>query len=250
MENLPTETNCVDEVSSFENQNLEELCLNIEHLKGQYDCAIVILCGGITEACADTWKSNWISRMRVIAGAMEYYNAIEEERKPMVIVSGGTGGLEMTGGLTVSKIMKDELIELEVPSDNILLEQFSLDTSQNAQNTSKILRTLGFDEQVSIKLVTNGFHLKRSENLFKKNFKGNLKPKAAEEIMMKFGKGKLPGQKFNRRYGEFAERYYKSCKNKRRIIQDSIIRGVSEFPGGQELLTKVAKIQRSGKPAV
>ena len=243
MEQFPIETNNINKPFSLGYESLEETCFSIEHLRGEYDYAIVILCGGISKAYGDTWKSNWISRMRMFAGAIEYYNAIEEGKKPVVIVSGGTETLRARN-LTVSTVMTNELMELEVPYENIILEQFSFDTSQNAQNSSKILNTLGFDQEGSVKLITNGFHLKRSEKLFRKNFNGNLEANGAEEIMIDFGESKLPGQKLNRRYGEFAKRFSRSCKNKKRIIQDSAIRGISDLPGGQDFLTWLAASSR------
>ena len=226
--------------------SLEETCSNIEHLRGTYDKAVVILCGGITEGYANTWRSNYMTRMRMIAGAMDYFNSEVEMKSPVMIVSGGVIDTQKIGiDLSTSAIMAYELIELGVPYQNIILEQFSLDTSQNAQNTSKILNTLGFNEEGSVMLITNKFHLKRAEKSFRRIFQGNLESMSAEDIMIYFGEGKLPGHRYNRRYGQFAERYLKSYTNKKETIKHKIIEKIFDLPWGQDFLTWLALVSRS-----
>ncbi|GEM_PF-5114636 len=224
---------------------LEELCLELEHLKGKYDEAIVILSGGIAPAYEESWKTQWIARMRVIAGAMEYYNSVKEGKSPVIITAGGHGDLRFTRDITASEIMKSELEGYNIPSDDIIVEGFSLDTSQNAKNCSAILKTIGFSDKGEVTVITNGFHLKRAEELFGENFDGILRGSAAEEVMKKFGRETLPGENLPKPYGEFASKYQNSSKNLQLSIKDAIIRAVMSLPGGQKFLTKVATVNRS-----
>ncbi|MDR3563591.1 MAG: YdcF family protein [Negativicutes bacterium] len=79
-----------------------------------------------------------------------------------IIVSGGkvyeTSGAE-------AEIARRILVGLGIPDNKILVENASLNTSQNAQFTAAILRQYGFKQPI---LVTSAFHMPRSVLQFAK----------------------------------------------------------------------------------
>ena len=79
-----------------------------------------------------------------------------------VIVSGG----KAFGYQDVeAQILRRFLSDLGVPADQIILEQESRDTIENALYTKKICETFGFEEPL---LVTSAYHMKRSMMSFRK----------------------------------------------------------------------------------
>lgn len=79
-----------------------------------------------------------------------------------IIISGGKV-LETTG--CEAEISKAILIGLGIPEDKIILEDKSLNTTENALFTKQILERRGFSKPV---LVTSAFHMERSVLQFEK----------------------------------------------------------------------------------
>jgi len=86
---------------------------------------------------------------------------LHKRLKIPIIVSGGTVFQHVK---PEAPIVKRFLVDLGVPDNAIIMEDKSLDTSQNAKNTQKICLESGFKIPI---LVTSAFHMKRSVMHFK-----------------------------------------------------------------------------------
>lgn len=121
---------------------------------------IVTLGGGAT---LDTPNVNGTGHLsgfaanRLLTAAQLY-----QKLKVPIIISGGKV-LETTG--CEAEISKTILIGLGIPGDKIILEDRSLNTTENAQFTKQVLRQFGFSRPV---LVTSAFHMERSVLQFEK----------------------------------------------------------------------------------
>ena len=80
-------------------------------------------------------------------------------KAPLVLVTGG--GVE--GARTEAKQMRDLLAVMGVPRQDILLENASRDTRDNAVYSAELLRARGMER---ILLVTSAYHMRRSLALF------------------------------------------------------------------------------------
>ena len=97
---------------------------------------------------------------RIYEAARLYNLCMSTEQTCKIIVSGGdTHKL----GSTEAAVYKKRLTLIGVDEDNIIAEPNSLNTWQNAQFTSEILREGNFDNSV---LVSSGLHIKRSQLYF------------------------------------------------------------------------------------
>ncbi len=79
-----------------------------------------------------------------------------------LIFSGGS-----IGEIKEGQIVKDYLKTIDIPEESTLVEWNSLNTHQNAVETSKLLKSAGID-QGHFLLVTSGYHIKRSIDCFEK----------------------------------------------------------------------------------
>lgn len=237
--------------SSYE--NIEDLCSSIEHLKGEYDEAIVILTGTTSPAYDGGRKTHFIARLRQIAAVIMFYESVREGRSPIIITSGGFRNEDSTEDfIDMTQIMKKELVGwYEIPEDKIIIEGFSFDTSTNAKNISKVLDTLGFIDNGEVKVVTNQFHLKRSIHFFKRYYEGEISATSAEEIIITHDRENekylLPGDDVKRPYREFVRRFTNSFLNKKLALTDFVLMTISKMPKGEEFLTELAEYLRISK---
>jgi len=128
-----------------------------------------------------------------LPSVLENFLIIDEEPKPadVIIVLGGGSGervdygvrlyqsgyatkLLLTGGpcgweTTEAKFMERLALSLGVPKDNILLEEESLSTYENARYTLEIMRAKKFESAI---LVTSPYHTKRASMIFRRFFIG------------------------------------------------------------------------------
>jgi len=102
-----------------------------------------------------TLSSNAASRMITV---LQLYNKL----KVPIIVSGGKV-YEDTGD--EAQISKAILMSLGVAAEDIIIDNRSLNTEQNAKNCAVILKEKGFTKPL---LVTSAFHMPRSVKLFMK----------------------------------------------------------------------------------
>lgn len=80
-----------------------------------------------------------------------------------VVVSGGQGPGEL---VTEARAMRDYLVAGGFPPENIIMEERSTNTAQNAAYSMEILRGLeGFDDSLPIIVCSNSYHLFRAKYL-------------------------------------------------------------------------------------
>jgi len=116
---------------------------------------IIMLGGGVNEKVPDFTGSSAPSSttMGRIVGAVRLYNRL---RIP-VIVSGGR--VYADADVAVATVSRRFLIELGVPDHDIIVEDQSRDTAENARFTAAICRQRGFSRPI---LLTVAYHLPRS----------------------------------------------------------------------------------------
>lgn len=82
-----------------------------------------------------------------------------------IFIVGGSGSL-LDQKTKESIILRDYLIELGIPSDDIIIEYESRNTYENAVNAAKILKPC--QNNHNYLLITSAFHMRRSAACFKK----------------------------------------------------------------------------------
>lgn len=123
---------------------------------------VIIVLGGGAEADTTgvhgngTLSSNASNRMLT---ALQLYKTTNLP----IIVSGGQV-FEDSGN--EAQISRDILVSLGVDEKNIIMDNQSLNTEENAANCAKILRKKGFTKPL---LVTSAFHMPRAVKFFTKN---------------------------------------------------------------------------------
>jgi hypothetical protein len=216
-----------------------------EDMKYDYDTAIVVLQGGIVPGYEGP-KISSRARIREQAGVIAYLEArLRGENAVMIL----TGGVELDG-YTEAALMKHNLVTKRgIPEEDIIVEEQSYDTSTNAIFTGDILTKLGFKEQGNVKLITNGFHLARSKELFEKYYGGKFEAINAEKYLYEnhFDRYLLPGDQMFHPYGLFARKFESSLKNQIFKIIDTTLRYVSKVDLGEMVLGELAKRSRMEK---
>lgn len=83
-----------------------------------------------------------------------------------ILVSGGSGSLVRSNERTEAEKVKALLIEMGVKPTDILTEEQSRNTNENAKFSAPILKSLSLKTQPV--LLTSAFHMRRAEGCFKK----------------------------------------------------------------------------------
>ena len=93
---------------------------------------------------------------RILEAVRLYSLAKKSNHQCNVLISGG----DASGtGMTEADVYRAEMVQLGVVDSDILLERRSMNTFQNAEFTSSILREQQFDK---LFLITSGLHLRRA----------------------------------------------------------------------------------------
>ncbi len=119
--------------------------------------AIVVLGGTIVPA------AGILEYPSLGAGADRVWHAARIYRAgkaPLLIL---TGGYTTDGWTSEAQAMKEFILALGIPEESVLLEDQSLNTSQNATNTAGLLQKSGLKEII---LVTSALHMPRAKALF------------------------------------------------------------------------------------
>lgn len=129
---------------------------------------VVVLGGGLSKwPESELMNSNVWATSRVLEAARLYHEcAIPSsalKRSCKLLVSGGD---PLSLGQTEAEVMKRELTSLGIPEADILTEDESRNTFQNAKFSREILRRW---PEARVYLVTSSLHLKRA-NLFFRHF--------------------------------------------------------------------------------
>ncbi len=127
----------------------------VQHYDG-----IIVLGGGVAGYNSQNQEINFNnSSSDRLLKAIELFKMGKADR---FIFSGGSKG-EIKEG----EIVKDYLKTINIPEENTLVEWNSLNTHQNAVETTKLLKSAGIYEGKFL-LITSGYHIKRSVDCFKK----------------------------------------------------------------------------------
>src|SRR5574344_322583 len=93
--------------------------------------------------------------------AIEYYN---KNNNVIIVVTGGKGPQEE---ITEAEAMETYLLENGIPQEKIIKEELSTSTTENMENSKKIL-----DEKINgeyeVVIITNDFHVFRADQIAKK----------------------------------------------------------------------------------
>jgi uncharacterized SAM-binding protein YcdF (DUF218 family) len=117
---------------------------------------IVVLGGGTEYDRRGRLIPKGDSITRVELGASLYRRCIETERECLVVVSGGN---PQRHEQSEADVIGPLLLDQGVQRSDLILENQSLDTYENARNTEKILRSRQYDTSV---LVTSSLHMHRA----------------------------------------------------------------------------------------
>jgi len=125
--------------------------------------AYVVLGGGINENTPDIDGKDTLSN-DALARVIGAYRLYQKFRKP-IILSGGKAFTKRSEAV----IAKAMLLSLGVREHDIILEERSVDTYENARYVKEIAEKRSSIRKIL--LITNAFHMKRSMLLFDKRFK-------------------------------------------------------------------------------
>jgi hypothetical protein len=127
---------------------------------------LIVLGGGLFRESNGIWRTTNFNetgdeygelgdRLRVVAAS---YLSKEHPRLKL-IVSGGKGQLiEIPGCPTLSAVLKKELIELSISSENIIEENTAYNTYRQLKNSLAIIRKLNLSQ---VGIISNEYHLPR-----------------------------------------------------------------------------------------
>jgi uncharacterized SAM-binding protein YcdF (DUF218 family) len=126
-----------------------------------------------------------VKRIRFSASADRLFQAIylyKNKKVKNLIISGGSGNI-LYPELRESEIIRSYLIRIGIPSKNILIENKSKNTYENALFTANVLKEKNFSD--SCLLITSAMHIRRAEACFKKaGIK--VKPYPVSQILDKY----------------------------------------------------------------
>lgn len=194
---------------------------------------IVILGGGLFKDFAGRWRTTLgedqsghsgilNDRLRVVAVAALW----KEDKNLQIISSGGQGKLKniLPKGLTPSKVIKDELLELGVPAKNITEENKSGTTFEQLKVIKKMIETGKISGDIYI--ISNNYHLPRIRTMIEyADIKTVLLRKinlvGAEDVLLRLS----PDQ-----WKEFVEQSKKSEAMKKRVEGEK--RGIEQIKNG------------------
>jgi uncharacterized SAM-binding protein YcdF (DUF218 family) len=82
-----------------------------------------------------------------------------------IIVSGGPNGMEMKDDFREADFLAKNLVDLGIPAADILVENKSRNTVENARFTKRVLDSVGGTSTKSV-LITSAFHIPRAVKTF------------------------------------------------------------------------------------
>jgi len=127
--------------------------------------AYVVLGGGVKDNVPDIEKKGMVGN-DALPRYVYAYRLYRINRKP-IIISGG----KIFKRSSEAEIAKKLLLSLGVDKDDILIEEKSRDTFENAKHVKELTEKHGIKKII---LVTSAFHMKRSMLIFDKFFKETI----------------------------------------------------------------------------
>lgn len=134
----------------------------IDSIAEPYDAGIM-LGGSMRYFNGDVGRPVYGSGVDRLIQTAELYKAGKIKK---IILSGGSGRL-LQQQVRESQTLKDVLIRMAVPEEDIILENESRTTHENIKYTTELLKMK--PELKNILLITSGFHMRRSLACCKKN---------------------------------------------------------------------------------
>lgn len=129
-------------------------------LKESYEYGIVLT--GMISYDSKYERINFLRSTDRILQALDLY---EDGTIKKIFISGGSGDL-LNPEFKESEILRDYLIKIGIPEEDIIVESESRNTFENACASAKLLRPQNNTE--SYLLITSAFHMRRSAACFKK----------------------------------------------------------------------------------
>lgn len=126
-----------------------------------YDVGIVL--GGMIEYNNDLERISFKHSTDRLLQAVRLYKYGKIKK---ILISGDSGNL-IEDGLDEARELKQYLTELGIPSEDIITEDKSINTYENAKFTVDLLKT-DYPQHKKFLLITSGFHLKRAIACFNK----------------------------------------------------------------------------------
>jgi len=124
-----------------------------------------ILLGGLTSYDRTSKQGYFnISSDRFIQTALLY----KKGHIKKILVSGGQNGVLKEDDFSEAAFIKKNLIDLGIPANDILTEEKSRNTIENAVFCKSILKANGLDNKKQIVLITSAFHMQRARVIFEK----------------------------------------------------------------------------------
>lgn len=126
----------------------------------QYEYGIML--GGVTE------YDSYVNRLEFNASSDRFLQTIrlyETKVIKKIILSGGEGSLVKEGELE-SLLLRDYLLGLGIPEKDIIVEPYSQNTHENAEQTALLLQKMAVKGKCL--LITSAIHLRRAEACFQK----------------------------------------------------------------------------------
>jgi uncharacterized SAM-binding protein YcdF (DUF218 family) len=130
------------------------------HPTETYDVGIVL--GGISDYDKITKAHNFNKHADRIMDAQQLYH---QGKIKKILISGGNGVL-FNDGYIEANAMRDYLLLNQIPSENILIENTSRNTKENAFNSAEILKKEYSNG--NFLLITSANHMKRAQFCFEK----------------------------------------------------------------------------------
>ncbi len=126
-----------------------------------------------------------VKRIRFSESADRLFQAIylyKSNKVKKLLISGGSGNI-LYPELRESEIIRNYLIRIGIPPKDILIENNSKNTYQNAQFTAKILKRSNFTD--TCLLITSSMHMRRAQACFEKAGV-KVKPFPVSQILSKY----------------------------------------------------------------
>jgi uncharacterized SAM-binding protein YcdF (DUF218 family) len=123
---------------------------------GKYNAVVLLGAGAVEVPSSNKAQPLILAYSRIYQAAYFYQACKKSGNRCMLIISGGDAS---NIGVPEAVIYQDNLVNLGIKQADIILEPHSMNTYQNAEFTSTILKSQGFDK---IFLVTSGIQLKRA----------------------------------------------------------------------------------------
>jgi uncharacterized SAM-binding protein YcdF (DUF218 family) len=144
----------------------------------QANNVIILLGSGATKWSENHYTTQVYGYSRLNEAMRLYFNCKKSGNSCTVLISGGDPA---SNGKSEAEIMQNELINNNLPAQDIITETNSQNTFENAKFSSEIVKQKAFSYIV---LVTSGTHMLRSLKFFK-IFKINATPAVSDKLVTK-----------------------------------------------------------------